>query len=140
MGTMKQIIERLKTRQNNTERAKKDTGKILNWISDKMTDELTGYGTENVFQIRSTHWNGRNWCFNKGTANFKIKNGIATVAYAGDFEETSEIVDIEELNYINIHDVAAAMEEFLNSLTKIETFEESAERLHRAAEELEKTE
>ena len=136
-----EIIERkFKERQENVTAAKEDIEKILKWITNEVSDKLTGYGTTNMFCIQSRYWDQSNWEDAAGKAIFRIYQGKARIEYAGEYEDENNNVDIEDLEYININDAAEAMEEFLGDLEEMENFKLGEARLNKIKKELEKTE
>jgi len=127
------IIERMKKRERATQKAKEDIQEILDWISEQVPDSVSGYNTEHKFAIRYNYWDGHNWQMNcGGSANFALRNGEAVVEIL-DWVVPEKII---HFTYINVKDARVALEEFLENISKIKTFEKEAEKIAKIKETL----
>jgi len=127
------IVERMKKRERATQKAKEDIQAILDWISKQVPDAVTGYKTKQKFAVQYDHWDGSNWHNNcGGDANFTLRNGKAMMEISG----WGVPEDVILFTYINVKDASVALEEFLENISKIKTFEEEAREIAKIKEAL----
>jgi len=127
------IVERMKKRERATQKAKEDIQVILDWISKQVPDAVTGYETKQKFTVKYDYWDGHNWQRNcGGLVDFALKNGKAVVETLGWVVP----VDVIDFTYINVKDASIALEEFLENISKMKTFEEEAEKIEKIKQAL----
>ena len=126
------IVERMKKRERATQKAKKDIQEILDWVSKQVPDKVTGYDSQSEFYVKYDWWNGSNWRHTEGYARFALHNGEATTKI-DDFKTATEIGDFL---YINLAKAVIALEEFLENISKMKTFEAEAEKIAKIKEAL----
>ena len=126
------IIERMKKRERATQKAKEDIQAILEWVSKQVPDAVTGYETRQTFYIKYDYWNGSNWRRNDGDARFELDDGRAVVKIY-DFPVSVDVVDFL---YINLAKAVIALEEFLENISKMKTFEAEAEKIEKIKQAL----
>jgi len=129
------IVERMKRRERATQKAKEDIQAILDWVSKQVPDAVTGYETKQKFVIKYHYWDGRNWQLDcGGSANFALKNGKAVV----EIWDCVIPAKITEATYLNVKDARVALEEFLENISTMKTFEKEANKITKMKENLRK--
>jgi len=127
------IVERIKKRERATQKAKEDIQAILDWISKQIPDSVTGYETGKKFVIKYHYWDGHNWQLDcGGSAIFALKNGKAVV----EIWDCVIPAKITEATYLHVKDARVALEEFLENISKIKTFEKEAKKIAKIKEAL----
>jgi len=126
------IVERMKKRERATQKAKEDIQAILDWISKQVPDAVSGHRSQTEFYVKYDWWNGSNWRHTEGYAYFALHNGEATTKI-DDFRTAADIVDFL---YINLPDAIVALEEFLENISKMKTFEAEAKKIAKIKEAL----
>ena len=126
------IVERMKKRERATQKAKEDIQAILDWVSKQVPDAVSGHRSQTEFYVKYDWWDGSNWRHTEGYAHFALHNGEATTKI-DDFKTATEIGDF---NYINLAKAVTALEEFLENISKMKTFEEEAEKIEKIKQAL----
>ncbi len=119
------IVERMKRRERATQKAKADIQTILDWVSKQVPDAVSGHRSQTEFYVKYDWWNGSNWRHTEGYAYFALYNGEATTK----IDDFRTATNIKNFDYINLAKAVVALEEFLENISTMKTFEAEAEKI-----------
>jgi len=129
MKNFKEIIERMETRTNCTEKAKKVLFEIMEELSGLFQDRLTLENPTNVgckWEYWENGWVHQSSCNGEIDANIAVKNGVVGIYknYSNDhFGIYGTTIDLDDVNYISIPDAVVALKSLIEKMESINTNE-----------------
>lgn len=125
---IERIFEKLKERKRNTKTIKRHLQAILSTLTENMPDPVSGYTTKNIFTMKASFWNGRDWVHFCGEGRFAIIDGDATIV-----DSYGSSYNIDDIDYLNFTECMVALEEFIQKLSNITTWSSEVEKLEKIA-------